>query len=790
MKACADGEIKANRSKLIVLGASGDGKTSLIDRMLGKKFKEEHIITNALDTEFTVEIRQCNEAWVEYESDPLELLDKGVTHSIGESMARVKVQQPTENKSQVDGGQLLQAQPDRIRSKDRMSDDGQYDHENKHPRLDTRIAFDELSKEAKNEAKYRLRQVQQVQTSPEPLGPSLVLSIWDLGGQVVYYILHHIFLRCHCIYILVVNLSKPLDTTVPYNELPPHSNQQGMKYYQQIEYWLNMVLSCMTKQRASVEKPKPTIIVVGTHKDELDPNPETQSESVDKYFHELKKLLMHKAHYKLVHSTFIAVDNKGGHKGDFTSLRKLVFELINDYFDKIRPRPVRWLRLEKKLHELKKDSSLKNLDQNLVSRDRAMEYGATFHIQTDSDLETFLQFHHLTGDFTYCPGNNLKNYIVPHPQWLVNVLRAVITLDQFYPSGGACYEQEKHQLQRQGLLKTNGLLLKEVWKSFIKDDTSGAARKYLLNLMVQFDLAVKYDETRYLIPCLLPISHSNGQNVPKFPSGEANLPALYFRFHSVAESYEDMCEGFEAYDNFLPHGLFQRLISKCSKRGWRRKDPYQDAITFRSGNVEIVLCARSTWIVMNVIALSKGVNVQYSTYFSQVVDSIKDIMSRYHTNMWYELALNPCAKLNHECLQSIGCSSIGDERGTNQMTGVKCDEHFTNISTCEFEMWFSQYPCRVLTIKDLNNISKDLTDPEICTNLALELGDDVLKKFEAEQVNSQEITRAVFNMLQYWYNQQIYKVHAFLLLCDALKCSGQGNILEKRLHIVRELHKR
>ncbi len=47
-RACEDGSAETDRWRLMVLGCSGDGKTSLIDRLLGRGFNEQHIVTNAL----------------------------------------------------------------------------------------------------------------------------------------------------------------------------------------------------------------------------------------------------------------------------------------------------------------------------------------------------------------------------------------------------------------------------------------------------------------------------------------------------------------------------------------------------------------------------------------------------------------------------------------------------------------------------------------------------------------------------------------------------------------------
>ncbi len=224
-----------------------------------------------------------------------------------------------------------------------------------------------------------------------------------------------------------------------------------------------------------------------------------------------------------------------------------------------------------------------------------MDYARRFHIQSDEDLKFFLEYHHLTADITYCSSENLKDFIIPHPQWLVDVLRALITLDQFYPKSQKCV-QEQAQLQRGGLLKANGSLLNEVWKHFLEGDTSGSAKQYLLDLMSEFELAVKYEDDQYMIPCMLPLCPSDQQSVCK--GLVRNVPALYYMFHSSVDSFTEVKRGDDAYDNFLPHGLFQKLIAKCSKQGWTwTKDRYQNSVSFTTDDVLISLEARSTWIV-------------------------------------------------------------------------------------------------------------------------------------------------------------------------------------------------
>ncbi len=757
----------------MVLGPSGDGKTALINRLLGKGFTEEHIITNALETDCRVEITHCDREWKEYQADHLSLLDEGVTQCIRQSIKHQKADKPVKNSATVN-----------------------------RPNFVGPIKFDEiLDTEEKDEAKARLETIFQNRSvlksisrpaapkkkrkdNAEKTSPSVeesgflkfILSIWDLGGQVLYYTLHHIFLRWHCVYILVVNLSRPLDSYVPSHELPPHVRQKNMKYYQSLEFWLNMVFSHMVKVKNMVGLPR--ILLVGTHKDMLHTNPKEQERLAQEYFSKLQSRFLKKAHFQQVHSQFVAVDSKNGDPQNYAKLRTLILDLVERHCNQCRSRPIRWLRLEKKLHELQNDKSLNALDRNLVNYGAAMKYAKQFHIQTDEDLKFFLEFHHLTADITYCSGEGLEQYIVPRPQWLIDVLRSLITLDKFYPQSQKCI-QEKNQLQQKGRLKTNSVLLNEVWKHFLRGKSSDAAKQYLLNLMEEFDLAVKYEENHYIIPCLLPICPS--PDLPVFQGLVRNLPSLYFIFHSSVDSYIEVREGDDAYDNFLPHGLFQKLISKCSKQGWAwTKDRYQDSVSFSSDNVLISLQVKSTWIVLNVHAMNQGIAANYSRYQSTIATAIKQLFCQYHPNMWFEHAVNPCAKVKQECMLSIGSTSL--DKGHPTLHGVTCSDHLCSLVTPQFHTWFSPSPSRVLTEKDLKRIGNELTDEWSQLNLASEL-DIPSNEINAINNDSHEIKLASFKILKYWYDQQMYKVDAFATLCNALKKSGQTALIEKCLNV-------
>ncbi len=46
LRACEGGEIEVRRGRVMAVGAGGDGKSNLINRIMGLDFVEDHVITD------------------------------------------------------------------------------------------------------------------------------------------------------------------------------------------------------------------------------------------------------------------------------------------------------------------------------------------------------------------------------------------------------------------------------------------------------------------------------------------------------------------------------------------------------------------------------------------------------------------------------------------------------------------------------------------------------------------------------------------------------------------------
>ena len=786
IRACEEGEASLNHARLMVTGCHGDGKSSFIKRLIGESINEDHIPTNALESDLCcdVNITRCNEAWSKLVKDRGEVIEGDLTLGISEVLRENWVVYGEHGDQEMETDAIGDVILDQRPTENEGVNQGASELSGDHPSADnvsisssaSKISITDRKKTPTTEEVRMLKRVKRLsdnednnnQSEPKRDENHSLINIWDFAGQVMFYILHPIFFRARCLYILVINLSIKLDT--PMRSLQSTSDQK-QKYSECIIYWLNMILSHLGKNQSSEAQGK--VVLVGTHKDLLHKDKEKQKKLAKEYFQKLKALLKNNQHKHLIKEYF-AVDSKGG---DQETYEKVRVELLNSFSTHCKwgeKRPIRWLRLQRKLHSLQADGSLTQTQRNMVKFQDVVEYAKEFNIHGSDDVLLFLQFSHLSGDVTYFQTEGLQSFVVTNPQWLANVFRAIITLDEYYPTDSRV-EQDLEMLKTEGLLKKDGPLLEALWGDFLT--TSDANRKqdmisYLLNLMAQFDLLIYHTDKICLVPSLLPLCTESSKSM--FPDMVSMVSPLYLRFHSSLDSHEDFLAGLKTYDHFLPVGLFQRLISRCVKIGWRWGDyKFQDLVSFLVGDSVIVLSSRSTWIKLEVLIPNNDVTVQLSEISVNIMAEILAMLESYNPNMWYEFCVNPCESLGEECIIPTGNSSLS-LNAANVL--VRCPHHKHSLTSNQFEIWFVSRKCRALCQKDIVNLSKELTTEENLTYLAAELNIG-LSIIKTALYNKNEIKMASLEVLDGWFQQQVNKMEAYFAMSSALKEANLGGLI-------------
>ncbi len=756
----------------MAVGKGAAGKTSIRKRLMGERIDLQHIITNALETQqCNIDIANMNQAWSKYDKDRKDLLEEEITEKISKCLRSdpsFSAQRPLPERPPVSLPPLAEGDVDSCSQKkktrlsklfgflkrgNRKSNDMT---ENTYEQiLDQNLDPDTVGKEAKQqkdkgkekllgeEDKSRLEVIAEGKDDFSKRDYSLI-RFWDFGGQKVYYILHTVFLRVTCVYILVLDLSREISNNQHASK--EHPSLISDPDFDSFRFWLNTILSHQRKQGQNRDTRK-NVIVVGTHLDQLHSNKEEQKRLASRYFQELKSKLKTKQHKNLVIS-FYAVDNVGDDNSTYERLRKALIDAVIHNCNWGEMRPIRWLQMTKALQLMLEDQSLSQIDKNLISFKRVQRMASKYNMNTEEDVKVYLRFSHTVGDITYFDVPGLKDFIIPDPQWLSNVFRAVITVDNFYPDE-SFPEDEIYKLdkfKKAGLLELKGDLLSRLWKPFLQDsneneyeythedeyeDTQIVANKeaeneyeniqkgankeaeneyentqkvaskeaaqetepvaqqiidFLLALMVQFDLIVPLSDEWCLVPCLLPFSRKPSKI--SFKGMKPVTPSLYLMFHSSTESYGNFKASCPTGDEFLPHGFFHRLISRCTKLEWTwTGEKCQDAAYFLVDNCKIGLTTKSTWIKIDIWFPNACLQVFPYKYFKEIMSEISSLIYTYSPNMWAEYSINTCANFGHECLQSIGVTSLG---GREHL--IECLEHHQQLVIEDFSMWYKDVP--------------------------------------------------------------------------------------------------
>ncbi|RMX46704.1 hypothetical protein pdam_00015683, partial [Pocillopora damicornis] len=396
------------------------------------------------------------------------------------------------------------------------------------------------------------------------------MDIWDFAGQHLYYASHPIFISQRALYILVHNLSKPLDATAEpcmrqgSNDvkLENPNNETNME---NLLSWLATVhgVALATddlEDDAQHKLPylRPPVFIVGTHADK----PVEDIEVIKKQIQERISGMEYEKH--VVRPLFWIDNTQGRNLIDNTQEQNLIKKFIQkilkqrekhktaeeegkaDGIDKLQNRilevlrqepymgekiPVRWFLFEKVIAALLgKQIYHRNLQQlkHYARRDCFMEDAKEF--------ESMVSFYHGLGMII-----KHRSTVVLKAQWLIDLFKQLITIPPFNKQI-PLYAEYWRELEGSGILSME--LVDHVFSSFIDQ---GIIREDILDMMEQFGLIAKFSasltDEKYFVPAQL---KSPPEELCKMEPSSTDPCPLYLIF----------------VHGFVPHGLFLQLVSR------------------------------------------------------------------------------------------------------------------------------------------------------------------------------------------------------------------------------------
>jgi len=293
----------------------------------------------------------------------------------------------------------------------------------------------------------------------------VTLSAWDFAGQDIYYTTHQFFLSEQSLYLLVFDLSKPLE----------HSK---------IEFWLQSIWA-RTKQAP--------VIIIGTHRDSKNCTPEF-----------LKAMQVRLAEFHQTFPNITAINFVSNQTGlGMENLRKAIEEIVIQQKHVGQLLPKRYSALEKALileREKKKANSL----PPICKWEEYSKIAELCLIDDEKELEVATSLLHNLGSLIHFGDDEkLRDIIILHPQWLTDVMSSVFTT--------------KANFVKNGILSHVDLPL--IWRPPV---FPVHLHSFLITLLNRFEIAFSFtnpssegidttckeelgvEEGYSLIPCLLP----------------------------------------------------------------------------------------------------------------------------------------------------------------------------------------------------------------------------------------------------------------------------------------------
>ncbi|XP_068689890.1 uncharacterized protein [Montipora foliosa] len=376
--------------------------------------------------------------------------------------------------------------------------------------------------------------------------------LWDFGGQSVYYATHPLFLTSRALYLLVYDLSRDL-----HEMAQPVTNQGLYKNIQDtfetrsnldyLDFWMTSIASLARRDDAHTEESDskslllpeklPPVFLVCTKADRPCGGAEPFALAREVYGSLQGK--SYKNH--LCDDVFVVDNTKSGGESEcpeVARLRHSILAVAKELPLMKEDIPIYWLKYEKALQVTLGEG------HKWIYLEHARRIAAEVcQIHDSQEFVTLLDFLHDQRSLIHFDDTpELSKLVVLDPQWLIDVLKKVITVQLSDCHGNVEIKQLWLKLETAGILEER--LLKHVWDPLIEKRETYES---FIAIMEKFSLLCSWPSSdtscnkQYLVPSML-MSHPPQDITELIASAE--IPSLFLKFEPGQ----------------VPRSLFPRLV--------------------------------------------------------------------------------------------------------------------------------------------------------------------------------------------------------------------------------------
>eukprot|EP00511_Aplanochytrium_stocchinoi_P003789 CAMPEP_0204824340 /NCGR_PEP_ID=MMETSP1346-20131115/2366_1 /ASSEMBLY_ACC=CAM_ASM_000771 /TAXON_ID=215587 /ORGANISM="Aplanochytrium stocchinoi, Strain GSBS06" /LENGTH=963 /DNA_ID=CAMNT_0051951435 /DNA_START=109 /DNA_END=3000 /DNA_ORIENTATION=+ len=375
----------------------------------------------------------------------------------------------------------------------------------------------------------------------------LTFTIWDYGGQTVFYTLHHLFLTKYGVYLLVFDMNKVFQQNKENKSEDFDVVPEAIEY---LRFWINSVL---------LHAPDAPVLLVGTHLDSVKKLIKTEKVPLDAFYRNVNDVLLnivrvdrHKVLVRNGKYVFFPVNNADS--DGIPELRENIETSVKGKYYVDQKVPLRWvLTCDRMVEDEEFHSEWHSLQQ---VEGWAKECGC----ERKDEVSSMLKLFHELGVLIYLSSTGaLRDRIVSDPQWLLNKMGMLIRDDMH----GMPEHVPEHMKDEWKRLRETGIvsltLLEELFadpkttlKTLTRDKLESRSKDtdFLVDLMQHAMLLSDWawsdnvNDKNYVVPSLLKSTAAKNDVVNKRLAAHKNPATLYVDFSKF----------------FLPVGVFQRFV--------------------------------------------------------------------------------------------------------------------------------------------------------------------------------------------------------------------------------------
>ena len=648
------------RAKLMVVGQGRAGKTSTVRRLLGQGFDEEEASTVGANTEqqFSVDLSRTVNGFVEVDPAKEDFVRRQVA-----KLARMRYQSGGNVKqAKEEAGAVtdlkLPAWHKEVMEEEAEEESGDVEKGRTSvlpPRLED--AKQDVEEESLEELDVARRYSEGIYGTIMEGGEEtrVQLTIWDYGGQRVFYALHHLFLTEYGVYTLVFDMREVL------------KNEDDAVEY--LQFWLKSI---------ALHAPSAPIVLVGTYRDVVG---DSKWKPIDTVLRDRVNVVAEYTEQLIPNGdndlTFFPVDNRNDN--GLTDVQEAILVALTDKPFMQYPVPLSWIScLDELLHTETSTTGFLHLQE--------VEKIARKHrVKETSEVRLMLSFFHEIGSlFYFYRSKNLRDIVIVDTQWLVDALTCLIFDNDIHTSSifslPKSLRADEEMFMNTGVLSER--LRKEKWKNGAYPPD---IQQKLLSLMEDM-----------LLLCKWPWHERQGAVlVPSILLSERSLKTLAEKqaVEDVRKLKGPSCE-IDFGSSFLPDGLFQRLVCLCATFSEIFSDESQDPPTVRGRAALIDFGEAVTFGMQYVVAENKivlavaeeesrpGAAPKLVKHLNSMLEALKDdFMGR---NLVWQLNLNSSARPE----LFVAYERLLDARKVQkQKPAFKFKKKRHNVN--DFDVWFA-----------------------------------------------------------------------------------------------------